>query len=93
MISLNSKSIKLIKNQKMRKLALGILAAAFKCELLTYDVKSTSTIRSLRNDMELDTTTVGNFDASQQADKFYTVNAKVGFFKDSIDLLLDNTMV
>ena len=77
----------------MRKLALGILAAAFKSELLTYDVKSTSTIRSLRNDMESDTITISTSDASQQADKFYTVNAKVGYFKDSIDMLIDNTMV
>ena len=38
----------------MRKLALCILAAAFKSELLTFEVKSTNTIRSLRNDMELD---------------------------------------
>ena len=41
----------------MRKLALGFLAAAFKSELITYDVKSTTAIRSLRNDMELDDTT------------------------------------
>lgn len=40
----------------MRKLALGFLAAAFKSELLTYDVKSTNAIRSLRNDMESDET-------------------------------------
>ena len=41
----------------MRKLALGFLAAALKSELITYDVKSTTAIRSLRNDMELDDTT------------------------------------
>ena len=77
----------------MRKLALGILAAAFKSELLTFDVKSTNTIRSLRNDIESDTITIGTSTATKQADNFYTVNAKVGLFKDSIDMLLDNTMV
>ena len=49
----------------MRKLALGILAAAFKSELLTYDVKSTNAIRSLRNDMELDATPDLSSDATK----------------------------
>jgi len=60
-----------------KKLALGLLAAAFKSELLTYDVKTTKAIRS---NMELDATPSLDSDATK-ADNVYTVEAKFGSFK------------
>ena len=47
----------------MKKLALGLLAAAFKSELLTYDVKTTKAIRS---NMELDATPSVSFSLFQK---------------------------